>query len=134
MEDFYRENVLDHARNPRSYGLVDPRTIDHMEDNPTCGDHIRLTLRLDENNIIEAVGWEGRGCAISQASASILYETLQGKSVDEVRQIDKDTLLDMLGITFTPARLKCALLSLKVLKAGVYGLSSWQDDEDDSPV
>jgi nitrogen fixation NifU-like protein len=131
MDDLYRELILDHYRNPRNKELLDPADIEYEEDNPVCGDHIHLTLRLDENDTVTQVGWDGEGCAISQASASMLYETLVGKTLEEIRRIDKDELLDMLGIELGPVRLKCALLSLKVLKAGAYGLTAWPGEEGD---
>lgn len=131
MDDLYRELILDHYRNPRNKELLDPADIEYEEDNPVCGDHIHLTLRLDENDTVTQVGWDGEGCAISQASASMLYETLVGKTLEEIRSIDKDELLDMLGIELGPVRLKCALLSLKVLKAGAYGLTAWPGDEEE---
>ena len=131
MDDLYREIILDHYQNPRKKGKLEPADIDYAEDNPVCGDHIHLTLQIDENNVVKAVGWEGEGCAISQASASMLYETLTGKSLEEIRTIDKDDVLEMLGIPLSPVRLKCALLSLKVLKAGAYGLTAWPGEEDD---
>ncbi len=131
MDDLYRELILDHYRNPRKKGRLDPADIDYAEDNPVCGDHIHLTIQLDENDMVKAVGWEGEGCAISQASASMLYELLVGKSLEEIRSIDKDYILEMLGIPLSPVRLKCALLSLKVLKAGAYGLHSWTGEEED---
>lgn len=130
MEDLYREMILDHYQNPRNKGLVDPADVDYEEDNPLCGDHIHLTLQTDGDGVVTAVGWDGDGCAISQASASMLYETLAGKTLDEIKQIDKEELLDMLGIPLSPVRIKCALLSLKVLKAGAYGLTHWTGDED----
>lgn len=131
MDDLYRELILDHYRNPRKKGAVDPADIDYEEDNPVCGDHIHLTLQLDENDVVKAVGWEGEGCAISQASASMLYDSLEGKSLEEIREIGKDDILEMLGIPLSPVRLKCALLSLKVLKAGAYGLKAWPGEEAD---
>ena len=131
MEDMYRELILDHYQNPRNKGVVDPADVDYEEDNPLCGDHIHLTLQTDDDGIVTAVGWEGEGCAISQASASMLYETLLGKSLDEIKQIDKTELLDMLGIPLSPVRIKCALLSLKVLKAGAYGLHAWPGEDED---
>ena len=131
MEDLYREMILDHYQNPRNKGLVDPADVDYEEDNPLCGDHIHLTLQTDDDGVVTAVGWDGDGCAISQASASMLYETLAGKTLDEIKQIDKEELLDMLGIPLSPVRIKCALLSLKVLKAGAYGLHHWTGDDED---
>jgi nitrogen fixation NifU-like protein len=131
MDDMYREMILDHYRNPRKKGLISPADIDYEEDNPVCGDHIHLTVRLDENDVVTDVGWDGEGCAISQASASLLYESLIGMSKEEIRHLDKEHILDMLGIELGPVRLKCALLSLKVLKAGAYGLTAWPGEEDD---
>ncbi len=132
MDDLYRELILDHYRSPRMKGVVSPADVDYAEDNPVCGDHIHLTLQLDENDVVKAVGWEGEGCAISQASASMLYDTLLGKTLAEIRETSKDDILEMLGIDLSPVRLKCALLSLKVLKAGAYGLKGWPgDDEED---
>ena len=131
MDDMYREIILDHYHNPRNKKLVNPADIEYEEDNPVCGDHIHLTLQLDENKVVKSVGWEGDGCAISQASASMLYETLVGKTLDEIRAIDKDEIMEMLGISLSPVRVKCALLSLKVLKAGAYGLTAWPGEEDE---
>jgi nitrogen fixation protein NifU and related proteins len=131
MDDLYREMILDHFRNPRHKGLISPANIDYAEDNPVCGDHLHLTIQLDENNIVQDVGWDGEGCAISQASASMLYESLIGKSLDEIRSIDKQEILDLLGIDLSAARIKCALLSLKVLKAGAYGLTTWPGEDDE---
>lgn len=130
MDDLYRELILDHYHNPRNKTLLDPADIEYEEDNPVCGDVIHLTLRTDANGVVTGVGWDGQGCAISQASASMLYDTLVGKSLDEIKDIGKDQLLDMLGITLGPVRLKCALLSLKVLKAGAYGLTAWPGEEE----
>ncbi len=130
MDDLYREMILDHYRNPRKKKLVSPADIDYAEDNPVCGDHIHLTIQLDENNVVKDLGWDGDGCAISQASASMLYETLVGKTLEEVRKIDKDQILEMLGIPLSAVRIKCALLPLKVLKAGAYGLTAWPGEEE----
>ncbi len=132
MDDLYRELILDHYRNPRMKGLVENPDIDYEDDNPFCGDHLHLTIRLDENDTVTDVGWEGEGCAVSQASASMLYESLAGKSLEEIRHIDKDAILEMLGIPLSPVRVKCALLSLKVLKAGAYGLTHWPGEDEDS--
>lgn len=130
MDDLYRELILDHYRNPRHKELLEDPNIDYEDDNPFCGDHIHLTLKLDEDDIVQEVGWDGEGCAISQASASMLYESLVGKSLEAIRHIDKDAILEMLGIPLTPVRLKCALLSLKVLKAGAYGLEHWTGEDE----
>ncbi len=131
MDDFYREMIIDHGQNMRNRGVLEPADIDYEDDNPLCGDRLRLTVQLDDEGRVKAVGWEGEGCVISQASASILGEEMLGKTLDELRAIDKDFILEMMGIPLTPVRLKCALLALKVLKAGAYGLTSWTDDDDE---
>jgi nitrogen fixation NifU-like protein len=134
MYDMYRENILDHAQNPRFPGVLEPADIDHEENNPLCGDRLRLTLRLDENNRITALAWDGEGCAISQASASMLGEQIMGKTLEEIRSLSKEDIFEMLGIPLSPNRMKCALLSLQVLKVGTYGRVEWlktQDEDED---
>jgi nitrogen fixation NifU-like protein len=130
MEDLYREAILDHYQNPRNYGVLENATLSYEEDNPVCGDHIRLDVVVDDGRVSD-VRFSGHGCAISQASASMLTEEMLGKTLDELKALDKDFILDMLGIPLGPVRLKCALLSLKVLKAGLYGIKGWPGDEDD---
>ena len=129
MDDMYREVILDHYKNPRNRGKLEPADISYEDDNPLCGDRIRIDIRLDENRRVKEVAFSGQGCAISQASASMLTEEIVGKLVDDLKQISKEDILELLGIELGPVRLKCALLSLKVLKAGVYGL----DKTTDSP-
>jgi nitrogen fixation NifU-like protein len=131
MDDFYRENILDHYRNPRNKGQLENPTHTHEEDNPLCGDVIRIDLHVNGEDVIDQVRFDGHGCAISQASASMLTEMLQGKSVEEARGLTKDDILEALGIEIGPVRLKCALLSLKVFKAGIYGLPDWIDEDED---
>lgn len=132
MDDFYRENILDHYRHPRNAGTLEHPTHSHEDYNPLCGDKIRIDLHVNEDHIIDQVAFSGKGCAISQASASMLTEMLQGKSLDEAKKIGKEDILEALGIEIGPVRLKCALLSLKVLKSGVYGLNEedWNTDEE----
>ncbi len=127
MDDLYRELIIDHYKNPRYYGELDPHDISFEDDNPVCGDHIRIDLRLDDQGVITEAAFSGEGCAISQASADILVEHVIGKSLDEVRAMQKEELLDLLGIELGPVRMKCALLSFKVLKAGVYGLGETEE-------
>mgnify|MGYP005838173111 FL=1 len=130
--DLYMENIIDHGQHPRNFGEpLDPADIDYEDENPFCGDHLHLTAQLDEEGRIKAVSWQGQGCTISQASASMLGEAIIGKTLDELREFDRQTILDMLGIPLSPTRLKCALLSLKVLKAGVYGLTDWPDESEE---
>ena len=126
-DQFYREYILDHYKNPRNYGRLDNPDIAHEEDNPLCGDVVGMDFRVQEG-VIEDIRFHGRGCAISQASASLLTERLKGMALDDAKKIDKNDVLGELGIQISPARIKCALLSLKVLKVGAYGLA---DDEDE---
>lgn len=130
MEDLYRENILDHYQNPRNHGTLDEPDISYQDDNPLCGDVIRIDIKLDAEERVSEVAFSGEGCAISQASASMLTDEILGKTLDEVKQIDKDDILEMLGIQLGPVRIKCALLSLKVLKAGAYGLTDWPGEDN----
>ena len=128
MDDLYREQIIDRYKNPLHRGELDPHDITFEDDNPLCGDHIRIDLRLDENSVVTEAAFSGEGCSISLASADLLVESIHGKHLDEVKKLSKDDLLEMLGIDLGPVRLKCALLSLKVLKAGAYGLGESNDD------
>ena len=128
MDDLYREVIIEHYKNPAYRGHLDPHDISFEDNNPLCGDHIEIDLRVDENGMVTDARFDGHGCAISQASADLLVESIIGKSLEEVKQLNKQNILDLLGIELGPVRLKCALLSLKVLKAGVYGLGSASDD------
>ena len=107
---------------------MDPHDISFEDENPLCGDHIRIDLRVGVDNVVKEAAFDGHGCAISQASADLLLELIIGKSVEEVKKLTKEDLLEMLGLELGPVRLKCALLSLKVLKAGVYGLGEASDE------
>ncbi len=128
MEDLYREIIIDHYKNPQFRGHLDPNNIQFEDDNPLCGDHIEITLRLDGSKVVMEGRFDGKGCAISQASADLLIESIIGKPLEEVKKLNKQDILDLLGIELGPVRLKCALLSLKVLKAGAYGLKTAGDD------
>ena len=122
MDDLYRELILEHYKNPQYRGELDPHDISFEDENPLCGDHIRIDLRVDENNRVTDAGFSGHGCAISQASADLLLESVIGKDIETIKHLNKQDVLDLLGIELGPVRLKCALLPLKVLKAGVYGV------------
>jgi len=128
MDDLYREVIIEHYKNPAYRGTLDPHDLSFEDSNPLCGDHIRIDLRVDEKEVITDARFDGHGCAISQASADLLLESIVGKTLNEVKALDKDHILELLGIELGPVRLKCALLSLKVLKAGVYGLTSASDE------
>jgi nitrogen fixation NifU-like protein len=112
--DYYREYILDHYRNPRNYGTLEHPDAHAEDSNPLCGDQLAIDL-LVEDNLVKEVRFKGRGCAISQASASMLSEMIEGHTVDEVIKLGKDDVLDALGISISPARTKCAFLSLRVL-------------------
>jgi nitrogen fixation protein NifU and related proteins len=127
MDDLYREVIIEHYKNPSYRGRLDPHDIQFADNNPLCGDHIEVTLRTDEKGNVSDARFDGHGCAISQASADLLMESIVGKQIEDVKKLNKQDVLDMLGIDLGPVRLKCALLSLKVLKAGVYGLGEASD-------
>ena len=121
VDSIYREIILEHSKHPRNRGTLDPADFTYEDVNPMCGDEIRIDVRVRDDHISE-IRFSGRGCAVSQASASILTEMAEGKTLAEVKGIGKDELLDEIGIPVSPARMNCALLGLKVLKAGVYGV------------
>ena len=118
----YREQIIDLYERPLNYGQLDHHHFSYEEDNPLCGDVIRIDVTLDDENRVSEVKWSGDGCAISQASASLLTEEIKGMTLDEVKAFTKEELLELVGIPLSMARVKCALLSLKVLKAGAYGI------------
>ena len=120
--DIYREQIIDLYENPLNFGVLEPNDFSYEEDNPLCGDVVRIDVRLDAAGRVAEVRWSGEGCAISQASASLLTEEVKGMTLTEVRAFPKERLLELLGVPLSMARVKCALLSLKVLKAGAYGL------------
>ena len=122
MDNLYRDFILEHYRTPHNKGHLDPYDLEFADSNPTCGDEMSMTIQLDKSRErIADVAFDGRGCAISQASASILTDDLRGKSLDAIMAMDPKELLDELGVPIGPARLKCALLSYKVLQGAVRG-------------
>jgi nitrogen fixation protein NifU and related proteins len=122
--DIYREIILDYYRNPRNYGKIENPDISKKDSNPLCGDELEMHINLKDNKVSD-VKFTGKGCAISQASASMLTELIMGKDFDFVKQLTKDDILENLGLhDLGPARIKCALLSLKVLKYGIYSYVS----------
>jgi nitrogen fixation NifU-like protein len=126
-EQLYREQILDHSKRPRNKGTLDPADFSYQDTNPLCGDEIRVDVRLDGDRVGD-IKFSGRGCAISQAATSILTEMVMGQPLDEVKAISRDDILDELGVPISPARMKCALLGLKVLKAGIYGVPPRDED------
>lgn len=128
MDDLYRELIIDRYKNPQMQGSLDPNDFTYEDDNPLCGDRIRIDVRVDANEVVTEAVFSGEGCAISQAAADLLLESIIGKSLPDVKLLSKEDILEMLGIQLGPVRLKCALLSLKVLKAGVYGLEELEEE------
>ena len=120
MSSVYSEIILDYYRHPRNKGTLEHAQISAKDSNPLCGDIIEMQLEVDKNNSVRDVRFNGQGCAISQASASMLTELVKGKTIDDVRKISKEEILSLIGGQLSAVRLKCALLSLKVLKTGVY--------------
>lgn len=126
-DDIYREIILDHYRNPRNKGKLSDADVTIHDSNPLCGDEIDIHLKVEEDKIKD-IKFEGRGCAISQASASMLTEMILNKPLSSVKNITKDDILENIGLmNLGPARIKCALLSLKVLKLGMVKYYSDRD-------
>ncbi len=129
-EELYRENILDHYQHPRNRGTIEHPDVTYEDANPLCGDKLRMDFRIADGRITE-VKFSGAGCAISQASASMLCERIEGKTLEEVKALTREDVLEMLGIELGPVRLKCAMLALKTLKAGVYGINQWPGEDED---
>jgi nitrogen fixation NifU-like protein len=130
MDDLYRDYILEHYRRPHNFGILDAPTASYEGANPLCGDRITMMLGV-KDGIVSEVAFTGRGCAISQASASLLTDEIKGKSVEEVEKLTSADLLDLLGIEISPARLKCALLSLDTV---AHALAEGAANQDDDPA
>ncbi len=124
--DLFREAIIDHYKHPRHKGKLADADVHRHETNPFCGDEVTIFLKIADDKVADA-SFEGRGCAISQACASMIMEEIIGMQVADLRQWGKEDVLELLGIEIGPVRLKCALLPLKALKAGLYGLTEWPE-------
>ncbi|HQV71118.1 MAG TPA: iron-sulfur cluster assembly scaffold protein [Thermoflexales bacterium] len=120
MSDLYREHILDHYENPRHAGEISDAEISHEEHNPLCGDRLKIEVKVSADGTRpDETGFTGDGCIISQASASMLLEAVEGMTLDEIEKLEPQFVLDLIGIPLTATRIKCALLGLKTLKTGV---------------
>lgn len=117
--EMYKEYILQHFRRPRNHGTLEDADIIHEDDNPLCGDRVRVAVKIEDDRIAD-IRFQGKGCAISQASASIMTDKVKGKTLDEVKAIDTDEVLGWLRIPVSPMRVKCAMLGVKVLQAGIH--------------
>jgi nitrogen fixation NifU-like protein len=130
MDDLYRDEILEHYRNPHNFGILESPTTAKEGANPLCGDRITLMLGINDAGTVEDVAFTGRGCAISQASASMLTDEIKGKPLTEIAQMGSQNVLDNLGIEISPARMKCAMLSLETLRDAVKDRVAWQATDE----
>lgn len=128
MDDIYREIIIEHYKNPYHKGRLEKSDYSFEDENPLCGDHIHIEIEVDKDYKVVDAKFDGQGCAISISSADLLLESIIGKQLEDLKKLKKQDVLDLLGIDLSPVRLKCALLSLKVLKAAVYELEEASEE------
>ena len=133
MDDIYRQYILEHYREPHNHGTLEHPTLSAADTNPLCGDRIAIELNVGDGDRVSEVRFSGRGCAISQATASMLTDRIEGATLDEPRALTPNDIFEMLGVEIGPARQRCALLSLRVLHQGIQGpyTGRWDDDDED---